>query len=90
MISLAQNTNTVFTKIIYHRRQMGKDLTGKLPLTSNRGNKYLFMIYDYNINMILIQPMKEISDRKFIRVFKDLHEHLLTRGIKPSCMKMDN
>ena len=59
MISLAQNTNTVFTKIIYHRRQMEKDLIGKLPLTSNRGNKYLFMIYDYNINMILIQPMKE-------------------------------
>ena len=33
--------------------------------------------------------MKAISDSKFIRVFKDLHDHLLSRGIKPAHMRLD-
>ena len=34
--------------------------------------------------------MKEISDSKFILVFKYLHEHLLTRRLKPSYIILDN
>ena len=58
MKPLVQRTNTVFTKIIDHRRQIITDLTGKFPVTSIRGNKYLFFLYDYDSNCILIRPMK--------------------------------
>ena len=34
--------------------------------------------------------MKERSCSKFIRVFRDLHDHLLTRGLKPAYMRLDN
>ena len=34
--------------------------------------------------------MKAISDSEFIRVFKYLHEHLLTKGIIPSHMRLEN
>ena len=49
---LVQRTNTVFTRIIDHKRQVAiaTDLTGKLPVTPNRGNKYLFFKYDYESN----------------------------------------
>ena len=50
MNPLVQCTNTVFTKIIDHKRQIATDLTGKFPVTSNRGNKYLFVLYDYDSN----------------------------------------
>ena len=34
--------------------------------------------------------MKAISDGEFIRVFKDLHKHLLIRGLKPAYMRLYN
>ena len=34
--------------------------------------------------------MKAISDSEFIRVFKDLHDHLLARGLKSAYMGPDN
>ena len=34
--------------------------------------------------------MKEISDSESIQVFKDLHEHILTRGLKPEYMRLEN
>ena len=33
--------------------------------------------------------MKERSYSEFIRVFKGLHDHLLTRGLKPAYMRLD-
>ena len=87
---LVQQTNTVFTKIINHKWKIATDLTGKLPVTSNRRNNYTFFLYDYDSNFILIRPIKSRADSKFIRVFTDLHEHLLTRGVNPSYMILDN
>ena len=66
MKPLVQRTNTVFTKITVHKRQIATDLTGEFPVTSNRGNKYLFVLYDYDSNCILIRPMKSQSGSKFI------------------------
>ena len=68
---LVQRTNTVFTKTIDHKRQIDTEPTGKSPVTSNRGNKYLFVLYDYDSNCTLIRPMKSRAYSKFIRLFTD-------------------
>ena len=34
--------------------------------------------------------MKSIAYSEFIRVFRDLHEHLLSRGINTGYMRLDN
>ena len=62
MKPLVQRTNTLLTKIIYHKMEIATDLTGKPFVTSNRGNKYLFVLYDYDRNIILIQPMNSRPD----------------------------
>ena len=90
MKPLVQSTNTVFAKIINHKRQIATDLTGKFPVTSNKRNEYLFVLYDYGSNCILVRLMKSRADSEFIRVFTDLHEHLLTRGVNPEYMRMVN
>ena len=87
---IGQRTNTVFTKVINHKWQIATDLTGKFPVTSNRVNKYIFVLYDYYSNCILIRPMNSRSDSEFIWAFTDIHEHLLTRGINPTYMRLDN
>ena len=61
---LAQRTNTVFTKIIDHKRQITTDLTGKFHVTSNRRNNDIFLLYEYDSNSILIRPMKVRSYSK--------------------------
>ena len=66
MKALVQQTNKFFIKIIDYKRQIATDLTGKFPVTSNRGNKYLFVLYDYDSNCILICPMKSRADSEFI------------------------
>ena len=34
------------------------DLTGAFPYVSSRGNKYIFILYDYDSNSILTHPLK--------------------------------
>ena len=89
MTPLPQRTNTVITKIINNKSQIATDLTRKFHLTSKRRNKYLFVIHKYNSNSILIHPIKDRSDSKFILVFKGLHDHLLTKGLNPAYMTLD-
>ena len=69
---------------------MATNLAGRFPVTSNIGNKYLFIIYDYESNCILVRPMNNRKDKEFTRVFQDLHGHLTTRGLKPNYMVLDN
>ena len=66
------------------------DIIEKFPVTSNRGNKYLSVIYDYGSIDILVITTKPRTDKDFLRVFNNPNEHLLTRGIKPAYMCMDN
>ena len=90
MKPLVQFNNTVFTKIIDHKRQIATEVTGRFPVTSNRGNKCLCFLYDYDSNSILVRPMKSRADSESIQVFTDLHDHLLTRGLKPAYMILDS
>ena len=34
------------------------DQTGRFPYQSLRGNKYLFVLYDYDSNVILVEALK--------------------------------
>lgn len=34
------------------------DLTGSFPFKSSRGNKYLYILYNYDSNAILVHPLK--------------------------------
>ena len=88
METLETRSKNVFDKIIYHQQRIATNLTGRLPVTSNRVNKYLFILYNYNSNCILVRPLKNRTDKLFIRVLQDLHGNLNKRGLKPNYMKM--
>ena len=88
MEPITQCTNVAFAKSIDPKRKIATDITGKFTITSNRGNKYLSMIYNYKI--ILVLTMKGRIDNECIRVFKDLCERLLPRDIKTVYMRLDN
>ena len=68
----------------------GTDQTGKLPYKSKRGYKYIFVLYSYNPNSILVRAMKNRTDAEFLRVHDDVIEYLQARGLKPKIQRLDN
>ena len=66
------------------------DQTGKFPCVSSRGYKYIFVMYDYDSNSILSEPIKNRSENELIRAFNKLHDFLLSKGCKPKFHKLDN
>ena len=77
-------SNQVFTKIIDTQERIATELTRRSPVTSNRDNKYLFILYNYDSNCIIVHPTKNRTGKEFIHVFQDLHGHLNTRILKPN------
>jgi hypothetical protein len=64
--SIDKRTNAVFAEIISPTGQIYTDLPGRFPVSSNRGNQYIYILYDYDSNAILAEPMKNRSDRKMV------------------------
>ena len=50
---------------------------------SNKGNRYIYVLYVYNCNVILTDPMKNRNDKEMIREFIDLVTDLKTCGFNP-------
>ena len=48
------------------------DLTGKFPVTSISGHKYVMVLYHYDSNGIIFRPMKNRSYIEDLRVYEDM------------------
>ena len=44
----------------------------------------VMVLYDYNINIILTEPLKNNTSPDLVRVQTRLMQYLLDRGLKPS------
>ena len=83
-------SNHIFTDIINPQQHIVTNLSGRFLVTSNQGNKYLFVLYQYNSNKMMLRPKKNKTDKEFIRVVQDLPGNLNTNVLKPSYMQLDN
>jgi hypothetical protein len=85
-----QRSHHVFAAVTAVTGQISTDITGQFPITSGRGNKYILVLYDYDSNAILAEPMKNRSDNEHLRAYNKLHQFLVDRGFKPLLQKLDN
>jgi hypothetical protein len=65
------------------------DLTGKFPVRSDRGNLYVLVVYFYDDNAILVEPMKNRGDGEQIKAYTNVLERAKT-GTKLKMHWMDN
>jgi hypothetical protein len=65
-------------------------ITGRFPTTSFSGNKYILILYDYDINIVLSSPMKNRGDKDMVRALDLLIQLLIIHGLKPSLQHLDN
>lgn len=89
-----QEINNASTDLLFATvTETGKiytDQTGRFPVTSSRGNKYILVLYDYDTNAILTEPLKNRTGNEILRAYQKLHTYLTSRGFKPCTHWLDN
>jgi hypothetical protein len=70
--------------------QIYTDQTGRFPVVSSKGNKYIMILYDYDSNAILAQPIKDRTAPELLKAFQFMQQELMARGLEPKLMKLEN
>jgi hypothetical protein len=70
--------------------QIYTDQTGRFPVVSSKGKKYITILYDNDSNAILAQPIKNRTSPELLKAFQVMEQELVARGLKPKLMKLDN
>jgi hypothetical protein len=54
--------------------QIYTDQTGRFPVVSSKGNKYSMILYDYDSNAILAQPIKDRTAPELLKAFQVMEQ----------------
>ena len=74
-----QRTGKIFT-----------DQTGRFPVQSSNGNKYIFVLYDYDSNCILTEPIRNRTAIELLRAYSKVQTLLKQCGFTPKLQRLDN
>ena len=70
--------------------KINSDLTEKFPFKYFRGDRYIMVVYEYDINSILAESMKNCEVKYFSNSYKKLYNILSTKVLKPRFQKLYN
>ena len=73
----------VYLQIVEFTGKVSTDKTGRFPVTSSCSSKYFMVLYDYNSNTVLAEPLTSCSERELIQATRVLHSYLSNRGLIP-------
>jgi hypothetical protein len=51
---------------------------------------YVLVVYDYDSNAILAEPMRNRTDAEMLRAYGVILNRLIARGLKPKLQRLDN
>ena len=70
--------------------RIASDQTGRYPVTSGRGHKYILVLYDIDANYIHGVPIKSRKAEEILRGFKEAYQILLNNDFKARDLRCDN
>jgi hypothetical protein len=70
--------------------QINTDQTGHFPVISSRGKVYIMVLYEYDGNAIMAEPIQKNKAGELLRSFQVMEQKLTPRGLKPKRMTLDN
>jgi hypothetical protein len=85
-----ERTHWVYAAIFEPTGQIHTDQTGRFPITSSKGNKYIMILYDYDSNAIIAAALRSRSEHDLVTAYRSLHQYLVDRGLKPQLQRLDN
>jgi hypothetical protein len=71
-------------------RKILANQTGRFPITSSRGNKYVMICYDYDCDNIIAEPLKSRTELELLRAYTKINNKLSVGGLKPKLQRLDN
>jgi hypothetical protein len=75
-------THLLFAAII-DTGKIYTDQTGRFPVTSSKGHKYVLILYDFDTSVILTEPLKNRTASEILRAYSTLVTYLRNRGFQP-------
>ena len=66
------------------------DLTGRFPHTSSRGNKYFVVVYDYDTNAIVFEPIRKRQAKEILTAFLKCQDKIAQNYVTPKLYILDN
>ena len=85
-----ERSHFCYVSIMEPTGQIYTDQTGKFVTPSSNGNNYLLVLYDYDSNAILAEPMKSRHGPAILSAYKLLHAKLCAAGLRPQLQRLDN
>ena len=79
-----------FLKAVDLIEKIYTDQTGRFPITSRKGNKYILVAYHYDSNTIHEVPLKMRTGLELKTTYHKLHSLLTKRGLKHIIKILDN
>ena len=73
------NTHALYAATICYTPPTGKlytDLTGRFPVQSSRGHKYILVAYNFDSNSIHVKPLKSRHDNNTIKAYEEIYSML--------------
>ena len=86
----SENTNLVFFKTVDISRKIYTYQTGRFPVTSIEGNKYILVAYRYESNTIHAESLKTRSGLDLTAAYQKLYSLLTKIGLRPHLHILDN
>ena len=86
----SQTDETIY--IIVHSivDKIYSDQTGRFPVMSSKGYKYMMILYHYKTNSILAEPLKSRHGKYMIQAYNNIISRLTKHQKLPSIHLMDN
>ena len=83
-------THQIFLKVTECSSKIYIDQTGRFPVTSSCGYKYIMIAYDYDSNNILAEPIKSRTSLHINNAYQTMRKLLWSRGLAPKTHVLDN
>jgi hypothetical protein len=69
---------------------MYTDITGAFPVRSFKSRQYIFVVYIYDLNAIIVRAMPSRTDAAMVKAFNEVISTLKIGGYTPTLNVMDN
>lgn len=70
--------------------QVYTDQTGKFIIPSSNGYNYIMILYDYDSNAIIAEPMMSRTAESILKAYQKIHTMLVKAGHRPKLQRLDN
>ena len=85
-----EKIHQLFLKVTECSSKIYTDQTGRFPITSSCGYKYIMISYDYNSNNIHVEPIKSRTSLHINNAYQTMRKLLCIRGLTPKTHVLDN